>query len=80
LKEQRRLILVVRETPLHKGHLELMKRVADLGGVILPPVPAFYHRPEGLDDIINHTTGKILDLFGIEHSLFRRWEGLEEPN
>jgi 4-hydroxy-3-polyprenylbenzoate decarboxylase len=80
LKEQRRLILVVRETPLHKGHLELMKRVADLGGVILPPVPAFYHRPKGLDDIIDHTTGKILDLFGIEHSLFRPWEGLEEPN
>jgi len=79
LKERRLLILVVRETPLHKGHLELMNRVADLGGVILPPVPAFYHRPEGIDDLINHTTGKILDLFGIENTLFSRWKGRKEP-
>jgi 4-hydroxy-3-polyprenylbenzoate decarboxylase len=75
LKERRRLILAVRETPLHKGHLELMNRVADLGGVILLPVPAFYHRPKGLDDVINHTIGKILDLFGIESPLFSRWKG-----
>ena len=76
LKEQRRLILVVRETPLHKGHLELMKRVADLGGVILPPVPAFYHSPRRIEDLIDHTIGKILDLMEIDHSLYKRWEGV----
>lgn len=75
LKEKRRLVLVVRETPLHKGHLELMSKVADLGGIILPPVPAFYHRPKGLKDIIDHTVGKVLDLMDIEHNLFKRWEG-----
>ncbi len=76
LKERRRLILVVRETPLHKGHLELMSRVADLGGIILPPIPAFYHAPKTIDDLINHTVGKMLDLMDIDHSLYRRWEGV----
>ncbi len=75
LKERRKLILVVRETPLHKGHLELMTRVDDFGGIILPPIPAFYHSPRTIDDLINHTLGKILDLFGIENSLFTRWKG-----
>ena len=78
LKERRRLILVVRETPLHKGHLELMSRVADLGGIILPPIPAFYHAPKTIDDLINHTVGKMLDLMDIEHSLYRRWEGIND--
>jgi 4-hydroxy-3-polyprenylbenzoate decarboxylase len=78
LKERRRLILVVRETPLHKGHLELMSRVADLGGIILPPVPAFYHAPRTIDDLIDHTLGKILDLLDIENSLFARWKGIDE--
>jgi 4-hydroxy-3-polyprenylbenzoate decarboxylase len=73
LKERRKLILVVRETPLHKGHLELMARVADLGAILLPPIPAFYSRPKTLDDIVNHTVGKVLDLLQIEHNLFRRW-------
>lgn len=76
LKERRRLILVVRETPLHKGHLELMSRVADLGGIILPPIPAFYHSPRTIDDLLDHTTGKILDLLEIENSLFARWKGM----
>ncbi|MCX5816886.1 MAG: UbiX family flavin prenyltransferase [Proteobacteria bacterium] len=76
LKERRRLILVVRETPLHKGHLELMSKVADLGGIILPPVPAFYHAPRNIEDLIDHTVGKILDLMDIDHSLFKRWEGI----
>jgi flavin prenyltransferase len=76
VKERRRLILVVRETPLHKGHLELMSKVAEIGGVILPPVPAFYHSPKTIDDIINHTIGKILDLMDIDHSLYKRWEGV----
>lgn len=75
LKERRRLILVVRETPLHKGHLELMKKVVDLGGIILPPVPAFYHNPKKIEDLIDHTVGKILDMMDIEHNLFQRWEG-----
>jgi flavin prenyltransferase len=75
LKEGRKLILVVRETPLHKGHLKSMYDVADLGGIILPPVPAFYHHPKTIDDVINQTIGKILDLLSIEHSLFGRWAG-----
>jgi len=66
---------MVRETPLHKGHLDLMSRAADLGAIILPPVPAFYHRPETIQDIINQSIGKALDQFGIEHNLFRRWSG-----
>jgi 4-hydroxy-3-polyprenylbenzoate decarboxylase len=73
LKEKRRLVLVVRETPLHKGHLKLMLRASDLGAVILPPMPAFYHLPRDVGDIVNHIVGKILDTFGIEHDLFRRW-------
>lgn len=77
LKERRKLILVVRETPLHKGHLELMSRVADLGGIILPPVPAFYHAPKSIEDLVDHIVGKILDLMDIEHNLFRRWAGTE---
>jgi len=75
LKERRRLIVVVRETPLHKGHLELMCKVAELGGVILPPVPAFYHFPRSIEDLIDHAIGKILDLMEIDHSLYKRWEG-----
>ena len=78
LKERRKLILVVRETPLHKGHLELMSRVAGLGGIILPPIPAFYHSPRTIDDLLNHTAGKILDLLGIDNSLFTRWKGIDE--
>lgn len=77
LKERRRLVLVVRETPLHLGHLRLMARVTEAGGVILPPVPAFYHLPETVQDLIDHTVTKVLDLFGIHTDLIRRWEGLE---
>jgi len=81
LKERRKLVLVVRETPLHQGHLELMLRVARMGGIILPPIPAFYHHPKTIDDLINHTVGKVLDLFGIDHHLFERWGSpkLKEP-
>ncbi len=75
LKERRRLVLVVRETPLHKGHLQLMLTAADLGAIILPPMPAFYHRPATVDDIVRHTTGKVLDALQIRHDLFRRWQG-----
>ncbi|UCF91169.1 MAG: UbiX family flavin prenyltransferase [Desulfobacterales bacterium] len=73
LKEKRKLVLVVRETPLHKGHLRLMTLAADLGAHILPPVPSFYHRPQSIDDIINQTIGKIFDFLNIEHHLFMRW-------
>jgi len=73
LKERRRLVLLVRETPLHLGHLELMVKVARLGGVIMPPVPAFYHHPRSVEEIVDQTVGKVLDLFGIETDLFRRW-------
>jgi 4-hydroxy-3-polyprenylbenzoate decarboxylase len=75
LKEKRKLILVVRETPLHKGHLRLMTQAADMGAHILPPVPSFYHMPKTIDDIIDQTIGKIFDYMGIEHDLFRRWDG-----
>jgi 4-hydroxy-3-polyprenylbenzoate decarboxylase len=73
LKEKRKLVLVIRETPLHKGHLRLMTMAADLGAHILPPVPSFYHMPKTIDDIIDQTIGKIFDYLGIEHTLFKRW-------
>jgi len=73
LKEKRKLVLMVRETPLHKGHLRLMADAADMGAHILPPIPSFYHQPETIDDIINQTVGKVFDYFGIAHHLFRRW-------
>jgi 4-hydroxy-3-polyprenylbenzoate decarboxylase len=79
LKEQRKLILVVRETPFHKGHLRLMLTAAELGAHILPPVPSFYHQPKSIDDIIHHTVGKIFDFFEVSHDLFRRWEGPNVP-
>ncbi|HLN47696.1 MAG TPA: UbiX family flavin prenyltransferase, partial [Magnetospirillaceae bacterium] len=75
LKERRRLVLVVRETPLHAGHLRMLTQLAEIGAVILPPIPGMYAKPQTIDDIIAHTVGKALDQFGIEHHLFRRWEG-----
>ena len=76
LKEKRKFVLVVRETPLHKGHLNLMVTAADLGAHIMPPVPSFYHMPKTIDDIIDQTIGKVFDYMGIEHELFRRWSGI----
>ena len=75
LKEKRPLVLMVRETPLHKGHLELMAKAADLGALILPPVPAFYHRPKTILDLVHQSIGKALDHFSIGHELYRRWSG-----
>jgi 4-hydroxy-3-polyprenylbenzoate decarboxylase len=73
LKERRRLVLLVRETPLHEGHLELMLKVTRMGGVIMPPVPAFYHHPKTIEDLIHQTIGKVLDLFSLDAKLFKRW-------
>jgi 4-hydroxy-3-polyprenylbenzoate decarboxylase len=75
LKERRPLVLMVRETPLHKGHLDLMARAANMGAIILPPMPAFYHAPKTILDIVRQSIGKALDQVGIEHNLFRRWTG-----
>jgi 4-hydroxy-3-polyprenylbenzoate decarboxylase len=75
LKEKRRLVMVVRETPLHLGHLRILTALAEMGATILPPVPGMYARPQTIDDVIAHTVGKALDQFGIDNALFRRWSG-----
>ncbi|TBL56304.1 UbiX family flavin prenyltransferase [Hafnia paralvei] len=77
LKERRRLVLCVRETPLHLGHLRMMTTAAELGAIVMPPVPAFYHRPQTLQDIVDQTVNRVIDQFDIEISqdLFTRWDG-----
>jgi 4-hydroxy-3-polyprenylbenzoate decarboxylase len=75
LKERRKLVLMVRETPLHLGHLRNMERLTEMGAIILPPMPAFYHQPQTVQDIVDHTIGKILDIFAIKHNLFQKWSG-----
>ncbi|MEM7346641.1 MAG: UbiX family flavin prenyltransferase [Chloroflexota bacterium] len=77
LKDRRKLVLVVRETPLHLGHLRLMEQVTEMGAIVAPPMPAFYHRPQTLDDIINQTVNRVLDQFDIalKEDLFARWQG-----
>lgn len=77
LKERRRLVLMVRETPLHLGHLRAMTTLSEMGAVIAPPVPAFYARPQSLAEMIDHTLGRMLDLFGLDAGTVRRWG---EPN
>ena len=76
LKERRRLVLMVRESPLHAGHLRSLSQAAENGAIIMPPMPAFYAKPKTLDDMINHTVGRCLDLFDIETQLVTRWPGL----
>jgi 4-hydroxy-3-polyprenylbenzoate decarboxylase len=78
LKERRPLVLVVRETPLHLGHLRLMVQATENGAVILPPVPGFYHHPATIEDLVDHTVTKVLDQFGIHLDLIQRWEGLPD--
>ncbi len=77
LKDRRRLVLVPRETPLHLGHIRIMAQVTEMGAIVAPPMPAFYHRPQTIDDIINQTVNRVLDLLEIElpADLFRRWQG-----
>jgi 4-hydroxy-3-polyprenylbenzoate decarboxylase len=77
LKDRRKLVLVLRETPLHLGHVRLMARVIEMGAIMMPPMPAFYHRPKTVDDIINQSVNRVLDVLGIElqQDLFQRWQG-----
>ena len=75
LKERRRVVLLVRETPLHAGHIELMAQATRNGAVIMPPVPAFYHHPRTLDDLVDQTVARALDLFSVEVDVLRRWDG-----
>ncbi|WP_370156808.1 UbiX family flavin prenyltransferase [Ferrovibrio sp.] len=75
LKERRRLVLVPRETPLHLGHIRNMAAVTEMGAIVAPPMPGFYAQPQSLDDMINHTVGRVLDLFGLDVGLVKRWAG-----
>jgi 4-hydroxy-3-polyprenylbenzoate decarboxylase len=79
LKERRRLVLGVRETPLHSGHLRTLLSLSDMGAIVAPLVPAFYNRPQSIDDIINHSVGRVLDLFDIDAGVVKRWK-LDETN
>ncbi len=76
LKERRRLVLMLRETPLHAGHIQSMLQATQSGAIIMPPVPAFYAKPKTIDDIVNHSVGRVLDLFDIETDWVVRWKGL----
>ena len=77
LKERRRLVLMVRETPLHLAHLRNMVAVTEMGGIVCPPLPAFYLRPQTVDDVVNHSVARVLDLIDVDHQLAPRWQGLE---
>ena len=78
LKERKRLVLLARETPLHLGYLRNMVKVTEMGAVVFPPVPAFYHKPRKIQDLVDYTVGRVLDIFDIKHNLFPRWEGLAD--
>ncbi len=78
LKERRRLVMMVRETPLHAGHIRSLAAVTDAGAIVYPPVPAFYARPAGIEEMVDHTLGRVLDLFGIETGAVKRWEGIAD--
>jgi len=75
LKERRRVVLLFRETPLHAGHIDLMAQATRLGAIVMPPVPSFYNHPASIDEMVNQTVGRMLDLFGLESSLVTRWTG-----
>jgi 4-hydroxy-3-polyprenylbenzoate decarboxylase len=77
LKERRRLVLMVRETPLNLAHLRNMTLVTEMGGIVFPPLPSFYHKPASIEEMVDHTVGRVIDLFGIEHALAPRWTGMK---
>lgn len=79
LKERRRLVLLVREAPLHAAHLRNMQEVTQMGGIVFPPVPAFYHRPRSIEEMVDQTLARVLDLIGVEHQLAPRWRGVAAP-
>ena len=79
LKERRRLVLMVRETPFNLAHLRNMTAVTEMGGIIFPPLPSFYHQPQSIAEMVDHTVARVIDLFGIEHSLAPRWQGMKVP-
>lgn len=78
LKERRRLVLMVRETPFNLAHLRNMTAVTEMGGIIFPPLPGFYHRPQSIDEMVDHTLGRVLDMFALPHELTPRWQGIKE--
>ncbi|HJV86805.1 MAG TPA: UbiX family flavin prenyltransferase [Noviherbaspirillum sp.] len=78
LKERRRLVLMVRETPFNLAHLRNMTAVTEMGGIIFPPLPGFYHRPQSIAELVDHTVGRVLDLFSISHALTPRWSGIKQ--
>lgn len=80
LKERRRLVLLVREAPLTLAHIRNMETVTEMGAIVAPPVPAFYNHPQSVEDIVNHTVGRVLDLFGLDVGLVKRWEGMRQPS
>jgi flavin prenyltransferase len=79
LKERRRLVLMVRETPFNLAHLRNMTAVTEMGGIVFPPLPSFYHRPQNIAELVDHTVARVLDLVGIAHQLAPRWDGLKTP-
>lgn len=78
LKERRRLVLMVRETPFNLAHLRNMTAVTEMGGIVFPPLPSFYHKPASIDEMVDHTVARVIDLFGIEHALAPRWAGMKD--
>jgi 4-hydroxy-3-polyprenylbenzoate decarboxylase len=80
LKERRRLVLMVRETPFNLAHLRNMTAVTEMGGIVFPPLPSFYHRPATIDEMVDHTVARVIDLFGIEHALAPRWGGMKSDS
>lgn len=77
LKERRRLVLMVRETPFNLAHLRNMTAVTEMGGIVFPPLPGFYHRPSSIEEMVDHTLGRVLDLFSLQHTLTPRWSGMK---
>jgi flavin prenyltransferase len=79
LKERRKLVLMVRETPFNLAHLRNMTAVTEMGGIVFPPLPSFYHKPASIDEMVDHTVARVLDLFGIDNAIAPRWQGMNPP-